>query len=301
MVIVYGTICVDRIRRITDMPKKGGYCPVFDQIELLGGEAANTACYLTMWRQEVALVGNTIGSGFEGEQLRLMLLEKGLDVHLLSRQGETPVCDVYVTDDGDRTMFGFGFHNEDFCTGRASIPVRKGAWFTADPNIADASREAIAGAYAAGMHLYLMDFFREDERIPEGSFCQYGTDWVGERHNDSVNLKWVTDWTAKHNCSTILTDAGQGCYVCEPGEAAIHLPAYPVEVTKDTTGAGDAFRAGTLYGLSHRWSLGHSLRFGAAAAALKVPHLGATEHIPTIHDVKDYIQQFPSVSKAYDF
>ena len=121
------------------MPKKGGYCPVFDQIELLGGEAANTACYLTMWRQEVALVGNTIGSGFEGEQLRLMLLEKGLDVHLLSRQGETPVCDVYVTDDGDRTMFGFGFHNEDFCTGRASIPVRKGAWFTADPNIADAS------------------------------------------------------------------------------------------------------------------------------------------------------------------
>lgn len=282
------------------MPKKGGYCPVFDQIELLGGEAANTASFLTMWRTEVVLAGNALGAGFEGDNLRLKLLERGLEIDYLTRQGTTPVCDVYVTDDGDRTMFGVGFHTEDYCTPKSALPYRKGGWFTADPNIADASREAIAGAYAAGMHLYLMDFFREDERIPEGSICQYGTDWVGERFNHEANLKWVTDWTQRHKCTTILTDSGQGCYVCVPGFGAHHLPAYPVEVTRDTTGAGDAFRAGTLYGLIHRWTLGHSLRFGAAAAALKVPHIGATEHIPTVHEVKDQISQYPEVSKAYD-
>ena len=70
MVLVFGTICIDCIRRISSLPKKGGYCAVEDQTELLGGEGANTACYLTMWRQEVVLAGNALGSGYDGEMLR---------------------------------------------------------------------------------------------------------------------------------------------------------------------------------------------------------------------------------------
>ena len=300
MVLVFGTICIDCIRRISSLPKKGGYCAVEDQSELLGGEAANTACYLTMWRQEVTLAGNALGSGYDGEVLRMKLLEKGLDVHLLQRSGTTPVCDVYVTADGDRTMYGYGFHDEANHTPFDMLPFQAGHWFTADPNIPNASRLAAKMAHTKKMNLYLMDFSRDNEIIPKGSFCQYGTDSVGERGNGPVNLKWVSGWTAKHKCTTILTDGSQGLYVAEPGKDAVFLPAFPAMVVVDSTGAGDAFRAGTLYGLIHHWPLRHCLRFGAAAASLKVAHLGATENVPSLVEVENWIKVNPETAQAYD-
>ena len=301
MVLVFGTICIDCIRRIHKLPKKGGYGAVEDQIELLGGEAANTACYLVMWRQEVALAGNALGGGLEGENLRMKLLKKGLDTHLLQKSGATPVCDVYVTDDGDRTMFGYGFHIEANHTPFDLLPYKKGDWFTADPNLPNVSRLAAKIAYTKGMNLYLMDFSRENEIIPNGAICQYGTDSVGEKDNPEVNLKWVSDWTFKHKCITILTDGGLGLYVARPGEQPRYLPAFPAQVMIDSTGAGDSFRAGTLYGLIQGFSFGHCLRFGASAASLKVGNLGATENVPTINEVNGWIKANPEIAQAYDF
>ena len=300
MVLVFGTICIDCIRRISSLPKKGGYCAVEAQTKLLGGEAANTACYLTMWRQEVSLAGNALGSGYDGEVLRMKLLERGLDVHLLQKVGTTPVCDVYVTADGDRTMFGYGFHIESNHTPFDALPFQAGHWFTADPNIPNASRLAAKMAFTKKMKLYLMDFARDNEIIPKGAICQYGTDSVGERGNDCLNLNWVREWTDKHKCTTILTDGNLGLYVAVPGESEYHLPAFPAIAIVDSTGAGDAFRAGTLYGLIHELPLRHCLRFGAAAASLKVAHLGATEIVPSLREVENWIKVNPEIAHAYD-
>ncbi len=300
MVLVFGTICIDCIRRIGSLPKKGGYCAVEDQTELLGGEGANTACYLTMWRQEVVLAGNALGSGYDGEMLRMKLLEKGLDVHLLQKTGTTPVCDVYVTADGDRTMFGYGFHEEANHTPFDALPFKAGHWFTADPNIPNASRLAAKMAHTKKMKLYLMDFSRDNEIIPRGAVCQFGTDSVGERGNRELNMKWASDWTAKHNCTTILTDGSLGLYVVEPGDDPRYFPSFPAMVVIDSTGAGDAFRAGTLYGLIQNMSLNHALRFGAAAAALKVANLGATENVPSVAEVNNWIKANPEIAQAYD-
>ncbi|HLO99731.1 MAG TPA: PfkB family carbohydrate kinase, partial [Fimbriimonas sp.] len=90
-------------------------------------------------------------------------------------------------------------------------------------------------------------------------------------------------------------------FYCEPGSAATFLPAFPAESILDSTGAGDAFRAGVIYGLIHGSSIGHSMMFGAASAALKVAHLGATEHIPTVQEVGALIAANPEVAKLYNF
>ncbi len=253
-----------------------------------------------MWRQEVVLAGNALGLGYDGEILRMKLLEKGLDVHLLQKAGTTPVCDVYVTADGDRTMFGYGFHDEANHTPFDALPFQAGHWFTADPNIPNASRLAAKMAHTKKMKLYLMDFSRDNEIIPKGSVCQYGTDSVGERGNRELNMKWASDWTAKHKCTTILTDGSLGLYVAEPGVNPCYYPSFPAIVVVDSTGAGDAFRAGTLFGLIQKMPLNHALRFGAAAAALKVANLGATENVPSVTEVNNWIKANPEIAQAYD-
>jgi adenosine kinase len=53
------------------------------------------------------------------------------------------------------------------------------------------------------------------------------------------------------------------------------VPAHPVEQLVDTTGAGDLFAAGALYGLQRSADLETCARLGAMAAAEVISHVGA--------------------------
>jgi len=59
----------------------------------------------------------------------------------------------------------------------------------------------------------------------------------------------------------------------------------------DTTGAGDSFHAGYLYGVLHGWSMPESLRFGAATAALKCTKPGARTGAPTFMAVQRFLKR----------
>jgi len=60
-----------------------------------------------------------------------------------------------------------------------------------------------------------------------------------------------------------------------------YVPAYRLPVV-DSTGAGDIFHAGAIYGVLQRWPVSATLRFAAAAAALKCEKLGGRPGIPTL-------------------
>jgi sulfofructose kinase len=60
-----------------------------------------------------------------------------------------------------------------------------------------------------------------------------------------------------------------------------YVPSFRVSVV-DTTGAGDIFHAGCIYGLLQNWEAATTLRFAAAAAALKCERLGGRPGIPTL-------------------
>jgi sugar/nucleoside kinase (ribokinase family) len=55
----------------------------------------------------------------------------------------------------------------------------------------------------------------------------------------------------------------------------------------DSTGAGDAFRAGVLYGLHEGWPVGRALARGAAAGCLACTKLGASRFIPTLEELSE--------------
>ena len=69
------------------------------------------------------------------------------------------------------------------------------------------------------------------------------------------------------------------------GDRLHHQPAFSVDVC-DTTGAGDVFRAGFIYGLRHGWPLPRILKFAAAAAAVSCTRLGALDGVPSIEEVE---------------
>lgn len=65
----------------------------------------------------------------------------------------------------------------------------------------------------------------------------------------------------------------------------------------DTTGAGDVFHAGFIYGLLQNWDLKEILRFANAAAALKCREIGGRKGIPTLGEIYQFVQNSYTSSK----
>jgi len=306
LILVFGTICLDRLRRVPQLPAPGGYTEVQDEALMLGGEAANTANALVTWGRQVCLAGNSLGSGPDADLLNELLDDKGLRSSLLKlrsvaddQSDPTPVCDIYVTPDGERTMFGRGFAGMHPVFEAGSLPFESGSWFTAEPNMDAPSREMARLAIEAGMRTYLMDFIRPDEPIAEGSFWQSSTDWAGHKNNTQKNVQWVKAWIAKYGCFTVLSDGPNGFVAGSPTMPARSYPPYPTPVVVDTTGAGDMFRAGMLFGLDQGWETSKCLQFASAAGCLKCRALGATTDVPAVDEVLAYVGEHDQVSRQY--
>jgi sugar/nucleoside kinase (ribokinase family) len=77
----------------------------------------------------------------------------------------------------------------------------------------------------------------------------------------------------KHCEIAVLTRSEKGAVIVNRHEK-VEVPAAPVEKVVDTTGAGDQFAAGFLYGFTEGMSLAECGKLGAIAAAEVISHLG---------------------------
>jgi sugar/nucleoside kinase (ribokinase family) len=300
MVVVFGTVCLDRVHRVPFWPQPGGYAECGDEQLVLGGEAANTALALKEWGAEFELYGNALGSDLEAEIVLQKAHAVGLPTNALQLiAARTPVCDIYVTPEGERSMIGRGFSQMDDYTLIDSMQLYPGEWFTAEPNCATVSRNAVRKAISANMKLYLMDFIHEDEPITPGSYWQSSTDWAGVRNDADRSIGWAKEWSIRYRCHTIITDGDNGLYYCSPEGLTRLFPAFPCPLSVDSTGAGDTFRAGVLYGLDQGWSTEKSLRFGSAAGCLACGYIGATTTIPSVAQVNALIAAHPEICRSY--
>ena len=78
-----------------------------------------------------------------------------------------------------------------------------------------------------------------------------------------------------------------------------YAPAFRVE-TLDTTGAGDIFHAGFIYGLLQGWPLQRQLDFGCAAAALNCTAIGARGGIQAVDSIERLITTGARHTHAYN-
>jgi sugar/nucleoside kinase (ribokinase family) len=94
----------------------------------------------------------------------------------------------------------------------------------------------------------------------------------------------------KYTSGFVCATLGQEGAVALVNGGLLHVKGFEVNVV-DTTGAGDVFHGGFLYGLLQNWEVLEILRFANAVAALKCRDLGGRKGIPFLEEAQRFLSQ----------
>jgi sugar/nucleoside kinase (ribokinase family) len=94
----------------------------------------------------------------------------------------------------------------------------------------------------------------------------------------------------KHTPGFLCVTLGHEGSVALVNGESLHVKGFKVNAV-DTTGAGDVFHGGFIYGLLQNWEVAEILRFANAVAALKCRDLGGRKGIPTLRETVKFLNR----------
>lgn len=259
-------------------------------VEVSGGSAANTMAGLASLGGKAGFIGK-VGDDALGEifahDIRSIGVKydtpPGIDI------GQTARSFVLVTPDAQRTMNTFlgasqelGPEDVDEVAIKSALITYLEGYLWDPPQAKEAFIKAMDIAKSADrmVALTLSDSFCVDRYRDEFlDLVENRINILFANEDEIKSLYEVDDFeTAKKHVNghvdiAVLTRSDKGSIILSK-DAEVAVPAYPANVV-DTTGAGDLYAAGFLFGLTSGRSLEASGKIGARAAAEVISHLGA--------------------------
>lgn len=268
----------------------GLYAALPTSVEMSGGSAANTMCGVASFGGRAAYLGKVADDDL-GDVF-------GHDLHAVGvqfRPGSPGVgvptgrCLIVVTPDAQRTMNTYlgvssFYAPEDLdveVVGAGEVLYMEGYLFDR-PAAKEAFRAAAEASHAAGRQVSLtlsdsfcVDRHRADFRalVADEVDILFGNDDELRSLYEVDDLDTAIAALRRDGTLAAITCGKDGSLVVTADEV-LPVAAEPVETVIDTTGAGDLYAAGFLYGLTHGHPLDECGRLGSIAAAEVISHVG---------------------------
>ena len=264
--------------------------------KMSGGSAANTIVGIASLGARAAYVGKVrddeVGRLYTHD---IRAAQVAFDTKAASGGPATGCSYILVTPDGERTMNTFlGAAQELMPTDIEPAQIEAAsmvylAGYLWDPRSAKAAFvKAATIAHGAGRQvaLTLSDSFCVDRYRDEFiELMRKGTvDLIFANEAELHSLYQTSDFdTALKQLQKdiklgIVTRSEKGCVVASK-DGVVSVPASPIQKLVDTTGAGDLFAAGFLFGLVRNAGFENCGKLGALAAADVIQHIGARPQV----------------------
>jgi sugar/nucleoside kinase (ribokinase family) len=265
-------------------------------IECSGGSAANTMAGIASLGGRAAFIGKVcadqLGSVFNHD-----IRAAGVHFATPPAKGGPPTarCLVMVSPDSQRTMQTFlgacielGPDDVTLEQIQAARVTYLEGYLWDRPEAKEAFRKAVKIAHASGrkVALTLSDAFCVDRHRAEfHELVEKEVDILFANEAEITSLYQVASFDEaltlvrrKKNRIAALTRSEKGAVIVG-GENVYTVPAERIPKLVDTTGAGDLFASGFLFGLTHGHNLPSAGRVAAICAAEIISHIGARPEV----------------------
>jgi sulfofructose kinase len=273
-----GLNATDTVIPLTEFPKSGAKVEYSTRSVMLGGQVASTVIACQAWGLSTRYVGK-LGDDDAARMHREAFEQLGAEAQIVTVPGTASLHNVILLDaSGERTVL---------CQRDERMVLQPGElrreWIVnaralhLDGHDTAAATQSAVWAREAGVPV-LADL---DDPYPGIDDLIANIDYLVVNHDFSCRLmddnnleRSLRRMQSRYGCRLTAATLGEDGVVAWDGKRFLHSAAYRVPVV-DTTGAGDIFRAGFIYGLLRDWPLDRLLNFSCAAGAMNCTAAGA--------------------------
>jgi sulfofructose kinase len=293
-----GLNATDTVIPLTTYPARGSKVEYSQRSVLPGGQVASTVVACQTWGLRTRYVGK-LGDD-EGARLHQEAFARvGAEARIVTVHGTASLHNVILVDGGgERTVV---------CQRNERMVLRpeelRREWITTarvlhvDGHDTAAATQAAVWARQAGIPVVadLDDTYPGiDDLIANIDFLIVNKDFSCRLTDDTNLERALRRMHSRYGCRLSAATLGEDGVLAWDGKQLLHSAAYCVPVV-DTTGAGDIFRAGFIYGLLNEWPLERQLDFSCAAAAMNCMAAGARggiRPIPAIEELMSTVSRY---------
>lgn len=289
-VVGMGLNSVDFLTVLPEFPAPNSKMKMLDFSKQGGGQVATALVALSRWGMRTKYIGK-VGADEWGQYSLQSIREEGVDVSSVTIEpGATNQLATILVDasTGDRTilwnrdgrlMYREGELRKDaVCSGRLlhldghdiRAAIRCARWAKEEhiPTVVDLDKVEPLTSELIGE----VDFLITSSRFP-GLYTG-----ISDQREAFLELR-------KHVPGFLCATLGPSGAMAWVGGELLYSEGFNVKAL-DTTGAGDVFHGGFIYGLLRNWEAERTLKFANAAAALKCLDLGGRRGIPPLEKIQ---------------
>ena len=221
----------------------------------------------------------------------MLAAQAQLDARYIARHADypTPRCQCLVLPDGERSFITH-WHEELKITGASPEMLADVVWLNLDMSGPYEPRLLAAQlARARQIPVLINDIYREDHPLlPLVDLLVISAAIARNKVPDISPEQLARRLQKRGSCDVIVTDAaGPVAVLPVNGDEGRIMP--PAVSAVDTTGAGDTFKAGLLYGLLREMSLLEAARWACATASWMCQYPGATRHLASLSQIESLL------------
>lgn len=298
-----GLNATDTLIRLPHYPMLGSKVEFRSADILPGGQVATAVAACQQWGLRTRYVGK-IGDDSAAAIHRAEFARLGVETHLVTAPGCASQQAVILVDDaGERTVLwkrdnGLTLQPEEL---RREWIVNARALHL-DGHDTAAAAVAAGWAREAGVPVIadLDDLYPGVETLlGKVDYLITSRDIPGRLTGDQNLRQSLPEVRNHYGCRLTAATLGPEGVLAWDGSRFHHAPAFRVK-TLDTTGAGDIFHAGFIYGLLQDWPLPRQLDFACAAAALNCTAAGARGGIQSVESIAAMMATGARLASTFD-
>ena len=295
-VLCYGTVSLDNITRIPYLPTPRRDTPAIAEYNALGGEAVGVAIPLAAWGLRVMVVGNLIGMDWMGQFILDALAPYPLVDTRHIRQHEnvtTPFSRVLVTPDGERSRVAYWYDDTPMVELTRSM-LQRTRLLSIDAYGGLERDRAANIAHELGCPVITADAIWP--QYPLASLSDVviiSRAWLQTNFPGVYEYDHILELQAQGAGIIIVTDGPRPVLVVRADGSAFGVEPYEIPNIVDTSGAGNSFKAGIIYGWLHEeWPLEEKVKFACAAAGLSCQQ-GASNRPAALEEIEALVRAQP--------